>query len=155
MRVKKSTDSTVQSILLVDDNANGLKARKMVLEELGYRIVTACHGRDALAQFAPKTFDLVVTDYKMPYVDGLELIASLRKREPELRIVLISGFADTLGLNEENTQADVVIQKNANEVAHLVRAVTRLMRTRRALGPASKPARSTTGTAAKAKRKAI
>ena len=155
MRVKKPTDPAVQSILLVDDNANGLKARKMVLEELGYKIVTACHGRDALAQFTPKTFDLVVTDYKMPYVDGLELIASLRKREPELRIVLISGFADTLGLNEENTQADVVIQKNANEVAHLVRAVSRLMRPK----PAPRPARSTTGstgsTPAKAKRKAV
>jgi CheY-like chemotaxis protein len=159
MRVKKSTDPAVRSILLVDDNANGLKARKMVLEELGYKIVTACHGRDALAQFTPKTFDLVVTDYKMPYVDGLELIASLRKREPELRIVLISGFADTLGLNEENTQADVVIQKNANEVAHLVRAVSRLMRTKPGRGPAPKPARGTSGSsgsaAAKAKHKAV
>ena len=55
-------------------------------------------------QFTPHTFDLVVTDYKMPHMDGLELIASLRKREPDLPIVLISGFVDTLGLNEENTQ---------------------------------------------------
>ena len=69
----------------------------MVLEELGYKIVTACHGRDALEQFTPVRFDLVVTDYKMPHMDGLELIASLRKREAGLPIVLISGFADTLG----------------------------------------------------------
>jgi two-component system capsular synthesis sensor histidine kinase RcsC len=150
MPAKKSSRPGIQSILLVDDNANGLKARKMVLEELGCKIVTAIHGRDALEQFAPDTFDLVVTDYKMPYMDGIELIAALRKREPALRIVLISGFADTLGLNEENTDADVVIQKSANEVAHLVRAVTRLMRPK----PAPKPARGVSAPL-KAKRKTV
>ena len=122
----------------------------MVLEELGYKIVTATHGRDALEKFTPHAFDLVVTDYKMPYIDGIELIAALRKREPELRIVLISGFADTLGLNEENTDADVVIQKSANEVAHLIRAVSRLMRAK----PAPKPARSAVGPP-KAKHKTV
>src|ERR1700733_13341031 len=100
MPVRKSAKPTNQSILLVDDNANGLKARKMVLEELGYRIVTASNGHDALEQFQPQKFDLVVTDYKMPRIDGLELIASLRKRSPELPIILVSGFVDTLGLNE-------------------------------------------------------
>lgn len=151
MRAKKT--HSVQSILLVDDNAHGLRARKTVLEELGYKIVTACHGRDALEQFAPHSFDLVVTDYKMPYMDGLELIANLRKREPNLPIVLISGFADTLGLTEENTSADVVIQKSANEVSHLVRAVSRLMR----LKASRKPARGSSGsqTPPKAKGKAV
>jgi CheY-like chemotaxis protein len=150
MSVKKSALPAIQTILLVDDNANGLKARKMVLEELGYKIVTAPNGRDALEQFTRYMFDLVVTDYKMPHMDGLELIANLRKREVPLPIVLISGFADTLGLNEENTQADVVIQKSANEVSHLVRAVGRLMRAK----PARKPARSVAA-APKAKRKTV
>lgn len=140
MRAKNS-DAALQSILLVDDNAHGLRARKMVLEELGYKIVTASNGRDALEQFTPHSFKLVVTDYKMPHMDGLELIANLRKREPDLPIVLISGFADTLGLNEENTNANVVIQKSANEVSHLVRAVSRLMRAK----PARKPARGSPG----------
>lgn len=151
MPVKNSAlPDTIQAILLVDDNANGLKARKMVLEELGYKIVTAAHGRDALEQFTPRKFALVVTDYKMPHMDGLELIANLRKREPHLPIVLISGFAETLGLNEGNTDADVVIQKSANEVSHLVRAVSRLLR----LKPARKPSRGVTA-APKAKRKTV
>jgi CheY-like chemotaxis protein len=127
----------------------------MVLEELGYKIVTACNGRDALEQFTPRAFDLVVTDYKMPHMDGLELIANLRKREPALPIVLISGFVETLGLNEENTHADVVIQKNAHEVSHLTRAVARLMRPK----PAPKPARGAAGShgpaSSKAKGKAV
>jgi CheY-like chemotaxis protein len=152
MPARKTAPPPVQCILLVDDNANGLKARKMVLEELGYKIVTASHGRDALEQFKPHTFDLVVTDYKMPHMDGLELIASLRKREPELPIVLISGFVDSLGLNELNTNADVVIQKNAHEVSHLTRAVARLTRAK----ASPKPARGVTGGAApKAKHKTV
>lgn len=115
-------------ILLVDDNANGLAARKSVLEELGYRIVTCTSGADALEQFDSSKFDLVVTDYKMPRMDGLELIGRLRKVTPDLPIVLVSGYVDTMGMNEASTGADVVIQKSANEVSHLVRSVNRLLR---------------------------
>jgi CheY-like chemotaxis protein len=122
-----------------------LKARKTVLEELGYKITTASTGDDALDLFSSQKFDLVVTDYKMPGMDGLELIADLRKKTPEVPIILVSGYVDTLGLSEENTQADAVIQKSANEVSHLVRAVARLLRQR-------KPSTGETG---RAKRKAV
>jgi CheY-like chemotaxis protein len=152
MPLKKSAPPVTQSrILLVDDNANGLKARKAVLEDLGYRIVTACNGHDALERFSPESFDLVVTDYKMPRMDGLELIVNLRERVPGLPIVLISGFVDSLGLNEENTKADAVIQKSNNEVSHLSRAVARLLR------QGVKPSRKPNGTvsALKAKRKTV
>ena len=129
MGVRKSPPSSPAArILLVDDNVHGLNARKSVLEELGYRIATASSGPDALEQYDERPFDLVVTDYKMPRMDGIELIANFRKRTPDLPVILISGFADALGMNEENTGADVVIQKSANEVAHLVRSVSRLLR---------------------------
>jgi len=124
-----SSLSPRRRILLVDDNANGLAARKSVLEELGYSIVTCTSGADALEQFVSRDpFDLVVTDYKMPRMDGLELIGRLRKHTPGLPIVLISGYVDTLGMNEASTGADVVIQKSFNEVSQLVRSVNRLLR---------------------------
>ena len=124
-----SSPSTRRRILLVDDNANGLAARKSVLEELGYSIVTCTSGADAFEQFTSRDpFDLVVTDYEMPRMDGLELIGRLRKLAPGLPIVLISGYVDTLGMNEASTGADVVIQKSANEVSHLIRSVNRLLR---------------------------
>ena len=132
-------------ILLVDDNANGLAARRSVLEELGHCLVTATSGGDALEQFSALTFDLVVTDYKMPRMDGLELIVRLRKLSPDLPIVLISGYVDTLGLNEASTGADVVIQKSSHEVSHLVRSVNRLLRrkpaTRKPAAAQVKPAK--------------
>jgi len=129
---------------------NGSTARKTVLEELGHKINVASSGADALEQFSQHKYDLVVTDYRMPRMDGLELIVRLRKLAPDIPIVLISGFVDALGLNEATSGADSVIQKSANEVNHLVRAVNRLLRRK----PSKKPA-SGVPPELKAKRKAV
>ena len=138
MSVRKPSDSAVHArILLVDDNASGLRARQAILEEQGHRISTASSGEDALEQFGRQKFDLVITDFKMPRLDGRELIARLRKKSPDLPMILISGYVDALGLNEENTGADAVIQKSAHEVSHLVRTVARLLRQKPKRKPAS------------------
>jgi CheY-like chemotaxis protein len=138
MASRKSTSTQSHArILLVDDNANGLCARKSVLEELGHHITTAGSGADALDRFVSQTFDLVVTDYKMPHMNGLQLITRLRAQAPEVAIILISGYADTLGLDEDSTGADAVIQKSAHEVTHLVRTVNRLLRRKPALNRTS------------------
>ncbi len=115
------------TILLVDDNRDGVMARRSVLEELGYKVVSAGCGLDALQSFEQQTFDLIITDFKMSPMDGLELIANLRERNFRNPIILLTGFADSIGLRTENTGADVVIQKSANEVASLVRHTKRLL----------------------------
>jgi len=114
-------------ILLVDDNRDGVLARRCVLEELGYQVVTAGCGLDALTLHAERHPDLVITDYRMSPMNGLELISHLRQRGFEKPIILLSGFAETLGMRSENTGADVVIQKSSNEVANLVRFTKRLL----------------------------
>ena len=142
--------TSIATILLVDDNSMGLAARKTVLQELGHRVITAQNAHDALEVCGKQRFDLLITDYKMPKMNGVELIRELRKRQPQVSVILISGFTDTLGLNEANTGADVVIQKSANEVSHLVRSVNRLMR------PASKkPASSQAASSTAARRKQV
>ncbi len=129
-------------VLLVDDNKGGLMARKAVLEEIGYRTDGALSGKQALSLFGEHLFDLVVTDYRMPDMDGAELIALLRQKRAEIPIVLISGFVEALGLDERNTGANMVIMKSANEVAHLVRAVTRLLKSPRKPPISEKPRRT-------------
>jgi CheY-like chemotaxis protein len=114
-------------VLLVDDNRDGIMARRSVLEELGYQVVSAGCGSDALQIAAERTFDLVITDYKMSPMDGLELISNLRQRDFRAPIILLTGFAESLGLRSGNTGADVVIQKSANEVTNLVRHAKRLL----------------------------
>src|SRR5450432_783447 len=110
--------SDPKRILIVDDNKMGLSARRSVLEAVGHTVSIAGSGVEALEMFHSGLglFDLIVTDYKMPKMTGVELIAEIRKVSPTLPIILISGFTDTLGLNETNTLADAVLQKSSNEV---------------------------------------
>jgi two-component system, OmpR family, response regulator len=121
-------DSIPARILLIDDNNFGVVARKALLEEHGYKITTATDGQQGLETFNRGTFDLVITDYKMPRMDGLELIREIRQQTVGVPIILISGYAEALGMTEESTGADAVIAKSATEVAQLLRAVNRLCR---------------------------
>ncbi len=120
----------------------GLAARRSVLEELGHKVVTCGAPHDALELCGKQRFDVVVTDYKMPKMNGLEFIGRLKKQHPGIAVILISGFTDTLGLTEANTGADVVMQKSAHEVSLLIRSVNRLLRQQK---PARKAAASQAG----------
>lgn len=124
-------------ILLVDDNKGGLAARKAILEDLGHCIITAACGEEALEKFSKTKFDLVITDHRMGKMTGVELIGKLRVVEPAVSIILLSGFVEALGLTESTTGADLVLAKNANEVAQLIRAVSRLLRPTAARKPAA------------------
>ena len=121
------TTATHQKILLVDDSPDGLLVRKKLLEELGCEVHVAPNGEEGLRLFESDTFDVVVTDYRMPRMDGKELIQRIRRQNPQARIVLVSRFIESLGLSEESTGADVVIEKTSNEALHLVRSVRRLL----------------------------
>ena len=125
-------------VLLVDDNPDGILARQSVLQELGYRVASADSGAEALKRVESERFDLVITDFRMQPMDGLELIRELRKRGFTSPIILLSGFADTLGLRPESTGADVVMQKSANEIANLVRHTKRLLSPRKPVHSARK-----------------
>jgi CheY-like chemotaxis protein len=128
----------VPEILLVDDNRQGLIARKSLLQELGYNISTATNADEALELFSRQNFDVVITDFKMPHMDGIELIKRIRSAQTGTRIILLSGFVEPLGLTEQSTGADVVIVKSAGEVGQLTRSVKRLL----SQPPARKPASS-------------
>jgi CheY-like chemotaxis protein len=134
----KALATQTPNILLVDDNRNGLIVRKLLLEEQGYHVVTATDGAEAFELYQATLFDVVVTDYRMPRMNGIELIRGIREQNPEARIILLSGVVEPLGLTEENTGADAVIAKTSNEPSHLMRWVKRLLN-RTAL---RKPARS-------------
>jgi two-component system response regulator SaeR len=114
-------------ILLVDDSRDGRLVRRSLLEEQGHQVQTAHDGEEGLKLFHDAHYDLVVTDYRMPRMNGVELIGRIRQTNPNARIILIWGAVEPLGLNEENTGADAVIAKSANEASMLMRAVKRLL----------------------------
>jgi CheY-like chemotaxis protein len=129
MPLRSATSNLIHGrILLVDGSAAGLAARKTVLEEEGHKVWVASGVADALDQFSSHKFDVVVTDHRMPRMDGLGLIKKIHSLSPDTPVVLLSGFVDALGLNEHTTGAAAVVQKSANEVPHLVRAVARMLK---------------------------
>jgi CheY-like chemotaxis protein len=113
-------------ILLVDDNARGLTARKMILADQGYGVETALSGEEAWELFQNHPFDVVVTDLRMGGIDGVELIRRIRATDAPTRIILLSGFIDCLGITTESSGADEVINKSNKEVPELLRAVRKL-----------------------------
>jgi CheY-like chemotaxis protein len=83
-------------VLCIDDQAEGLIIRKLFLESMGYEVLTASSGRAGLDVVAKHQVDAVVLDYRMPEMDGEAVATELRRRRPDLPIVLLSGYVPEL-----------------------------------------------------------
>lgn len=141
------TDSTPLRILLIDDNRHGLDARRALLEDLGYQIDTACCGEDGLTEFERASFDLVVTDYRMPDLHGSEVIKRIRNLNAVVPIVMLSGYVEKLGLTKDQIGADMVLAKGPNEDRDLARSIARLVKKKPRSESGGRRARKTRGTA--------
>ncbi len=81
-----------ERILIVDDEEGMRRLLGRVLTREGYETVTVGSGAEALRQVAAERFDLVVTDIKMPEMDGLQLLAELKAYEPSLPIIVMTAY---------------------------------------------------------------
>src|SRR5688572_27016006 len=81
-------------ILVVDDEPAIRFALADLLASEGHEVAEAEHAPAALALAEARPFDLVLTDYRMPKVDGLELLEQLRRDRPELLVVLLTAHGD-------------------------------------------------------------
>lgn len=137
--VLSSRNRALLRILLLDES-QGAQARLTLLRESGHPITLARSLPEATKALRAGEFDVVVADHPSANVDAQLTIRQLHDLRANVAVILISAFADSLGLNEANTGADIVIQKSAHEVAHLIRSVARLQRRK----PKRKPVRSVT-----------
>lgn len=78
--------------LVVDDEPVVTKGCRRVLSEAGYQVDTTESGREGLRRALGEEFDLVVTDLKMPDLDGMELVRTLRCKRPGTAVVIITGY---------------------------------------------------------------
>ena len=78
-------------ILCVDDEANALLLRKLVLQKAGYEVATASSAREALQIVCSREVDLVLSDHLMPGATGAELARQMKAAHPQLPVVLLSG----------------------------------------------------------------
>ncbi len=82
------------SILIVDDEPQILRALDRSLRDEGYTLSFSQDPLDALAQLAERPFDIVVSDFAMPHMTGVELLAQVRERRPSTLRMLMTGHAD-------------------------------------------------------------
>jgi DNA-binding NtrC family response regulator len=80
------------SILVVDDDESIRSTLCDYFTGIGYEVVTACDGEDALKKFAPGAFDCVISDLFMPGIDGLELIKRIRDKDGDVLFLMMTGF---------------------------------------------------------------
>ena len=78
-------------ILVIDDDEQCSQLLRAVFEQANHTVATACNGKSGLHMSRAGHFDLVITDVLMPEKDGLELIMELRRDNPEVKIIAISG----------------------------------------------------------------
>ncbi len=81
------------SILIIDDEPKMCKILRFALEPEGYAIATAGTAEDGARLFGQETFDLVVTDLKMPGKDGLYVLQHTKKVRPETEVILMTAYA--------------------------------------------------------------
>ena len=80
-----------KKILVVDDDKNIRRTVSMALESLDYYVHTAFDGKDAMVQLTGDKYDLIITDLKMPGMDGIKLLQEAIAQYPKIKIVLISA----------------------------------------------------------------
>ncbi|WP_447600219.1 response regulator [Nitrospira sp. Nam80] len=112
------------SILVVDDNELVRGLLRTVLEGQGHTISEASQGRAALQYLRRSPVDLVLTDIYMPDCDGLEVIMTLRREFPSIRVIAISGGSGDRNLLVAARQlgAHEVLEKPIN-MANLLNSV--------------------------------
>ena len=87
-------DQSTATVLLVDDEQNILSSLRRVLRNEPYRLLMANCGEQGLDMFEQQPVDLVISDARMPGMDGAALLAEIQKRRPECLRILLTGYAD-------------------------------------------------------------
>jgi DNA-binding NtrC family response regulator len=90
---RASTEGSKGRVLIVDDEANARDALAELLDDAGYSVSTAADGRTALLQMEQVDPDVVLTDLKMPGMDGLSLIEKGRPMAPHTTFIVMTAFA--------------------------------------------------------------
>jgi CheY-like chemotaxis protein len=122
-----------ETVLMAEDEKKVRQMSREVLESLGYRVLTAANGREALEVYRAaeracseqgQGIDLLLTDMVMPEMGGKELIQELRKENPHLKAVAMTGYVlaeDLQELKEEGSLEVIYKPLNRNTLAQAVR----------------------------------
>ncbi len=105
-----------ESILLVDDEEGIRKVLSIALADMGYQVLTAVNGLDAMKVFEKNAPTIVLTDIKMPEMDGIGLLRWIKQRRPDTEVIMISGHGDLdLAIKSVKYEATDFVTKPIND----------------------------------------
>lgn len=87
-------DDKPETILLVDDEQDIRDVLRMALDDAGYRIIMAENGEAAMKRYQAEQPAIVITDIKMPVMDGIELLKRIKRHNEETEVIMITGHGD-------------------------------------------------------------
>ena len=82
----------MRAILFVDDHEVLARLSCEILEMQGYRAVSAYNGEDALRKFDEHEFDILVTDFRMEGMNGVELAKKVHEKHPGVPVIIVTGY---------------------------------------------------------------
>ncbi|MBI5835648.1 MAG: sigma-54-dependent Fis family transcriptional regulator [Candidatus Eisenbacteria bacterium] len=101
-------------ILVVDDEQSMCQFLSLMLRREGYLVTAVNRGQEALEKLKEEEFDVVITDIKMPEMDGLEVLTSVKKHDPGIPVIILTAFASQRSAIEAvNRGAFQYLEKNA------------------------------------------
>jgi len=90
---KQEKNQDKHNLLVVDDEAVIREGMRRILASQGYHVETSASGRTAIEKIQEQDFDVVITDLKMPGMDGIEVLKTIRILQPEVPVIIITGYS--------------------------------------------------------------
>jgi CheY-like chemotaxis protein len=119
---------TPAAILCIDDEAPALALRRVLLENAGYRVFTAPTGKKGIEVFRYQPIDVVILDYWMADMDGLDVAEQLKTLSPKTPIIMLSGYTSIL--DESLGKVDLWLRKGEGDPEQLLSAVMQALNSR-------------------------
>lgn len=88
------------NILVVDDELMMRKLVEKILSRDGFQVALASDGREALSMLAERKFDIVISDIKMPEMNGFELLQVIKKNYPTTAVIMMTAYGDTYSVKD-------------------------------------------------------
>jgi CheY-like chemotaxis protein len=126
VKADETTEDSPTRLLLVDDEPDVLSTLGEILQEYGYAVVSTWGGEEAVEIASLYDPNVVVTDFRLPGIDGVTMVRRLRERRPNMRAILVSGHISGQARKRANQEQIQRILEKPLSVPELLREIRQL-----------------------------
>ena len=118
-----------KKILIVDDEENAREGLAKILKKSGYFTATAENGEEALKILGDNKYDLVISDIKMPRMDGMQLLKRMRKIVPDIAIIMVTAYGEVESYLEAMSYGAFEYLNKPLKIDELKKVVSKVLQT--------------------------